>query len=271
MSVAYRVLEPIELWPDGAPGARGDGPADRPVLIPYLPEGDRVRAGVVIYPGGGYQVLAAHEREPVAEWLAGLGLAAFIAEYRVLPYIHPAPLDDGRRAMRLVRHHAADWGLDPRRLGVIGFSAGGHLGGCVSTLFDAGNPDADDPVERQSCRPDAAILCYPAISYHTMPTGGSRVLFGDNRDAKTIDDLSPDANVRPDTPPTFLFHTAEDKVVPVAHSLVYAEALAAQAVPFALHVLPEGPHGVALKGEHPSSRVWPKLCEEWLKGIGFLG
>src|SRR5947199_10557305 len=153
---------PIVLWPDGAPGALGRAPEDVPDLTPYLPPRERATgAAVVVCPGGGYQHLADHEGRPVAEWLNTLGVAAFVLKYRIGPrYHHPAMLQDAARALRTVRARAAEWGVDPARIGILGFSAGGHLASTLGTHFDAGSASAADPVERASSRPDLLILIY---------------------------------------------------------------------------------------------------------------
>ena len=164
------------LWPEGAPGALGNNagdknhPGDVPTITTYLPTKDKATgAAVVVCPGGGYGFLAVdHEGKDVANWLNGLGIAAFVVKYRLGPaYHHPAPLQDAQRAMRTVRAKANEWGVDPKRVAVLGFSAGGHLASTLATHFDSGQSDANDPIERQSCRPDCAILIYPVIAIAT--------------------------------------------------------------------------------------------------------
>ena len=166
----------IKLWADAAPGAIGNEPADVPTLTPYLPPRERMTgAAVVICPGGGYQMLADHEGRPVAEWLNSIGVAAFVLKYRIAPrYHHPAPMLDAQRALRTVRARAAEWGIDPRRIGILGFSAGGHLASTAATHFDAGKAGSADVIERVSSRPDLVILCssdteYPALAESLCP------------------------------------------------------------------------------------------------------
>lgn len=262
----------IFLWPDGAPGAKGDTLEDKPRITPYLMPGDGPNACVVVCPGGGYGGRAAHEGEPVARWLNTLGISAVVLDYRVKPYQHPIPLGDAQRAIRFVRAKAAEWRIDPRRVGILGFSAGGHLAASASTIFDAGNPNAPDPIDRQSCRPDATILCYPVITFGEFRHNGSMVnLLGENADPKLRESLSLETRVTPQTPPTFLWHTSDDPGVPVENSLLYAMALRKNKVPFALHVFPHGRHGIGLAANVPEARQWPTLCAEWLTGLGFTG
>jgi acetyl esterase/lipase len=263
---------PVLLWPDGAPGARGDSPEDSPRLTLYLVSGDGPNACIVVCPGGGYGGRAAHEGEPVARWLNTLGLSAAVLDYRMAPYRHPIPLGDAQRALRLVRAKAADWRLDPRRVGILGFSAGGHLAASASTIFDAGDPDASDPVQRFRSRPDAAVLCYPVITFGEFRNNGSMVnLLGENADPDLRESLSLETRVTPQTPPTFLWHTRDDPAVPVENSLLYASALRRCNVPFALHVFPHGPHGTGLAADVPEVRQWPALCAAWLTALRFTG
>jgi acetyl esterase/lipase len=264
--------QPLPLWTaDEIPG--GPNPEGLPALTPYLLEGTEIRAAVIVFPGGGYATRAAHEGEPVARWLNTLGLHAFVLDYRVKPHRHPIPLGDARRALRVVRHRAGEWHVDSRKIGVLGFSAGGHLAATISTHFDRGNPDASDPVERQSCRPDVAVLCYPVISFSAeFSHGGSmRNLIGEDASDDLRRLLSNETQVTEDTPPAFLWHTAEDPGVPVENSLVYASALSRHGVPFELHVFPTGKHGLGLAEDHPQVRSWTTLCATWFRAQGFGG
>ena len=170
----------LPLWPDGAPGAKEDGPEDTPRITLFLPDGDTPRACVAVFPGGGYGGRAPHEGVPIARWVNTLGLAAAVVDYRVSPYRHPNPLGDAQRAIRTLRANAAEWRIDPDRIGILGFSAGGHLVTSAATIFDAGNPKADDPIERCGCRPNAFIACYPVITFDRDRHHGSMVnLLGD--------------------------------------------------------------------------------------------
>jgi len=263
------------LWPDGAPGALGTGPADKPKITVYrAPAESATGAAVVVCPGGGYGVVAAdHEGKQVAEWLNSLGVSAFVLQYRLGPrYHHPAPLHDAQRAIRTVRARAKDWHVDPRRIGILGFSAGGHLTSTAATHFDAGRADAADVVERVSSRPDFAVLAYPVVSLvdPMAHKGSRRNLLGDAPDPALVQLLSNERQVTSQTPPSFLFHTADDPGVPVANSLLFFEALRKAGVPAELHVFAHGRHGVGLAPDDPALSQWPKLCALWMKGLGLL-
>jgi acetyl esterase/lipase len=225
---------------------------------------------MIVCPGGGYHWLAPHEGEPVARWLNGLGIAAFVLEYRHAPQRHPAPLHDTQRAIRLVRHHAAEWNVAPDRVGILGFSAGGHLATTAGTHHDAGDPHAADPVERLSCRPDLLVLCYPVITFLPGGHSGSMAnLLGDDPPEELRRSLSAELHVTPETPPAFLWHTAEDASVPVQDSLLFASALHRAGVPFALHVFPRGRHGLGLAPDDLAVGQWTALCARWLAEQGF--
>lgn len=264
------------LWPDGAPGAKGDAPDDKPTLTAYLPEKDHAAgSAVVVCPGGGYGHLATgHEGRDIGAWLNGLGVAAFVVEYRHRNrgYGHPAPLQDAQRAVRTVRARAADLDIDPSKIGIMGFSAGGHLASTAGTHFDQGDPDATDPIQRVSCRPDFMILCYAVIALGEpyTHTGSQRNLLGENPDPRLVESLSNEKQVTPDTPPTFLFHTDEDKVVPVENSIQFYLALRRANVPAELHVFRTGRHGLGLAAGTPGTCLWPKCCEAWMRGRGLL-
>lgn len=270
MSATAKQLDPVLLWPEGVPGVLGNGPEDRPNLIPFLQPGPRKHAAIVVCPGGGYGGRAPHEADPIAEWLNGLGLSAFVLHYRVSPYRHPRPLQDAQRAIRMIRMHADEWNIDPRRLGILGFSAGGHLAVSAATIFDPGVPDAVDPISRQSCRPDALIGCYPVVSFGAFGHMGSlQNLLGSSPDVGLQLYLSLENRVTPETPPSFLWHTADDDGVPVENSLMLATAMRRHRVPCALHVFPHGNHGLALAPEDPTVRAWTDLCAQWLRDLGF--
>ncbi len=259
----------IPLWDHDVPAFDPNIPQPPPHLVPYLAAGDAPRACVIVCPGGGYVQHAAHEGEPVAQWLNSLGISAFVLFYRLMPYRHPCPLLDAQRAIRMARSHSAEFGIDPQRIGMLGFSAGGHVAVTAGTLFDAGQPDASDPVERASSRPDALVLCYPVISMGEFGHAWCRfALLGDNPCPEQVDLLSGEAQVTPQTPPAFLWHTADDEVR-VENSLLFAEALSRHGVPFDLHVFADGKHGLGLAQEHPAVSLWTKACENWLRAIGF--
>jgi len=263
------------LWPKGAPDAVGSEERDKPSLTIHLPPADKANGtAVVVCPGGGYGALATgHEGKDPAEWLNRRGIAAFVLRYRLGPrYHHPAPMQDAQRALRLVRSRANEWNLDPKRIGIWGFSAGGHLASTAATHFDDGKPDADDPIERVSCRPDFAILCYPVITLRPPHThGGSRRnLLGDKPDEALVASLCNDEQVTEKTPPTFLFHTNEDTAVLPENSILFYQALRKKRVPAELHIYEKGPHGVGLASGRGAVSAWPEQLAGWLKTRGLL-
>lgn len=243
-----------------------------PVLEPFLAEvvNGAPRGAVIVCPGGGYQHRAYHEGVPVAQWLNSIGIHAFVLHYRVAPNRHPLPLQDAQRAVRYVRLHSAEWGIRPDRIAIMGFSAGGHLAATAGTHWDHGHTDSSDPVERTSCRPDAMVLCYPVISFGEYGHQGSRErLLGEQADPAAAAGLSIENCVTADTPPAFLWHTANDGAVPVENSLHLAGALRKAEVPFELHVYPNGRHGLGLADEQPHVKSWVGLCAAWLKDQGY--
>ena len=261
--------EEVLLWPKGAPGALGTKPEDKPSVTIYQPEKDkRNGAAVVVCPGGGYGGLAMdHEGKQIADWLTARGMTAFVVKYRLGPrYRHPVPLQDAQRAVRVARSRAKGLGIDPAKIGIWGFSAGGHLVSTVSTKFDAGKADADDPIDRMSCRPDFAILCYPVIRMDPPYThmGSRNNLLGSKPDEKLVASLCNDTQVKKDTPPTFLFHTRADKAVPVQNSELYAKACEKAGVPVRLLIRDTGAHGVGLASKIPELKDWPDKLEAWL-------
>jgi acetyl esterase/lipase/enterochelin esterase-like enzyme len=263
------------LWPQGAPGAVGNEPADRPTLTRYLSPADMATgAAVVVCPGGGYGALADdHEGRQVANWLNKLGVAAFVLKYRIAPrYHHPAPLQDAQHAIRTVRAHAKEWHVDPARIGIWGFSAGGHLASTAGTHFDDGKPEAEDLVERVSCRPDFLILAYPVITFteSSMHRGSRNNLLGSDPDPKLVEELSNEKQVTARTPPTFLFHTNADRGVVPENSVLFYLALRKAGVPAELHIYEKGPHGVGLAPKDPILSSWPDRLAAWLKGRGLL-
>jgi len=264
------------LWPQGAPGALGKADTDIPTLTPYFPDpAQATGAAIVICPGGGYGGLAHHEGEDYARFLNESGIAGFVLKYRLgsSGYRHPIMLQDAARAVRMVRDRAAEWHLDPKRIGTMGSSAGGHLASTLLTHFDAGQPDAADPIDRQSSRPDLGILCYAVITMGQYTHQGSKHnLLGEDPPAELVRNLSNELQVTKDTPPCFIWHTWEDKAVPVENSLQFAEALRKAGVPFDLHIYQQGGHGLGLgtsdwqpERRHP----WTRDCLVWLKVQGF--
>ena len=260
----------IELWPEGAPLAAGNSDEDRPAITPFLVEGGS-KGAVIVCPGGGYGMRADHEGEPIARWLNQLGISAFVLRYRVAPYQYPCALNDVQRAIRYVRLHAEEWGIDSGKIGVLGFSAGGHLTASAGTLYDSGLPEAADPIERQSSRPDLIILCYPVITMEKPYTheGSLHNLLGSEPEESLVHRLSGEHQVTSDTPPAFLWHTSDDGAVPVENSLAFAAALSRSRVPFDLHVYEKGHHGLGLGSEDEHIASWTTVCGLWLKRYGF--
>lgn len=256
---------PLPLWPDVPPEAGA------PCLTPYLVDAPAPAAAMLVCPGGGYGARAAHEGEPVARWLNTLGIAAFVLDYRVAPHRHPLPLADAQRGIRMVRQRAAEWRLRPDRVGILGFSAGGHLAASAGTLFDQDDPAAADPIQRHSSRPDALVLCYPVITFGEHRHDGSMGnLLGPEPSKDLRRQLSLELRVTPETPPTFLWHTADDAGVPVENALLFAQALSRCRVPFALHVFARGRHGLGLAPDDPAVGAWTGLCARWLADQGFV-
>ena len=271
-----RAQAAIPLWTTGAPGALGGAPVDQPIITPYLPPAGRANGtAVIIFPGGGYQHLSMEkEGSDVATWLAGTGVTAFVVRYRLGPqYHHPTMLRDAQRAIRLVRAGAVGWGVDPHRIGVIGFSAGGHLASTTGTHFDAGAPASGDAIERASSRPDFMMLIYPVITMvgDSLTHLGSRVnLLGARPDPADVRLLSNETQVTHDTPPTFIIHSTDDTTVPVENSLLFYEALRTAAVPAEMHLFEYGGHGYGLAPADPVLSAWTMLSESWMRRHGWL-
>ncbi len=265
---------PLPLWPDGAPGSKGNQPEDIPTLSLYQPpEGKASGAAIVVCPGGGYARLADHEGHNVAVWLNSIGVTAVVLKYRLGPrYAHPAMMQDVLRAISTVRARAADWKVDAKRIGVMGFSAGGHLASTAATHFEEGDASSADPVRRVSSRPDLVILAYPVITMSEAPahSGSRRNLLGENPSKELLELLSNEKRVTSRTPPAFLFHTEDDSGVPVENSLMFAAALRRAKVPYELHVFEHGRHGVGLAPEDPILSAWPGLLRSWLRARGFV-
>ncbi|MEO6528680.1 MAG: alpha/beta hydrolase [Gemmatimonadaceae bacterium] len=271
-----RAQRSIPLWAAGAPGALGTDSTDRPEITPYLPaEGRANGTAVVIFPGGGYGHLSmVKEGSDIANWLAGSGVTAFVVRYRLGPrYHHPIMLGDAQRAIRTVRARAGEWGIDARRVGIIGFSAGGHLASTAGTHFDAGNAPSADVIERASSRPDFLILMYPVITMRdsAFTHRGSRVnLLGATPDQALVMQMSNETQVTRETPPAFIVHSTDDKTVPVENALLMYQALRNAAVPAELHVFEHGGHGYGLAPRDPVLSVWPALAEAWMRRHGWL-
>jgi acetyl esterase/lipase len=265
----------LPLWQGAAPGALGSEEADVPVVTVYLPRVmTAATPAVIVLPGGAYRVLASnHEGRQVGAYLNSLGIAAFVLRYRLGPrYHHPIELGDAQRAIRLVRSRAAEWRIDPARVGIMGFSAGGHLAMTASTMFEAANPRAADVVDRAGSRPDFSILAYPVISLVASWTheGSKQNLLGDRPDAALARKLSGEFAVTKDTPQTFIFQTNDDTVVPAENSLQYVLALRQAGVPVEMHLFEKGPHGVGLANDDPALAPWSTLLATWLRGRGVI-
>jgi acetyl esterase/lipase len=264
----------ILLWENGAPGALGQADSDKPTITVYpAPRGSSGTA-VIVAPGGGYSSLAMeHEGHQEAYWFNAMGVTAVVLKYRLGPrYHHPVELGDAQRAIRMVRSRAAEFNIIPDRIGMMGFSAGGHLTSSAGTHFDAGKPDAADPIDRVSSRPDFMILGYPVVSFDPAirHAGSLRNLLGENPDPKLIEDLSNDLRVTPQTPPTFLFHTANDPGVPVENSVRFFLALRKAKVPAEMHIFENGPHGVGMALGDPALSAWTQLLMNWMRARGLL-
>jgi acetyl esterase/lipase len=264
----------IPLWDDQAPGAQGTADSDRPTITIFRARNRPASTGVIIAPGGAYVNLAMdHEGRQVASWFNAMGVTAFVLKYRLGPkYHHPIELGDAQRAIRLVRARAADFGVAADRIGMMGFSAGGHLAATAGTHFDNGNSAAADPIDRVDSRPDFLILGYAVISFdpaiaHALSV---RSLIGENPPAALIQELSGELHVTERTPPTFLFHTSTDPAVPVENSIRFYLALRKAKVPAEMHIFEAGPHGVGLDLGDPALGQWPGLLTSWLRGRGLL-
>ncbi|MED6315516.1 MAG: alpha/beta hydrolase, partial [Verrucomicrobiota bacterium] len=259
-----------------APGALGKKTRDIPTITPFPSAAkNNSDSAIVICPGGGYGGLASHEGSTYAQFLQQHGINAFVLKYRLgsAGYRHPIMLGDAARAIRTVRTNAKKWNVDPEKIGIMGSSAGGHLASTMITHFDKGNPNASDPVDRASSRPNVGVLCYPVITMGEFTHQGSkRNLLGKNPSKELTDLLSSEKQVRKDTPPTFVWHTAEDRPVPVENSMLFASALRKAAVPFALHIYQKGRHGIGLADKPPFKNVhpWANDLVFWLKEQGFI-
>lgn len=274
---AYLGIQTIRIWPGDAPEAKGKACEDIPTLTIFEPQaGHGNGSAVVIFPGGAYAHLAANlEGGQVAEWFTARGFRAFVLSYRLSSngYLLPVPLLDARRAIQTVRARAGEYHIDPHRIVVIGFSAGGHLAALASTQFIPGNPNAEDSIERVSSRPDFAVLGYPwigAISSDTTHLSYCKLFNVMDQCEALRKAFSPDLYVTKDTPPTFWYHTFNDKTVPVEQGLRYYEALVKAGVPAEAHIFENGPHGTGLGSGDAALDQWPSLLETWLRANGLL-
>jgi acetyl esterase/lipase len=279
-----QVLDPalgiltIPLWPSDAPEVAGTDAADLPTLTVFLPQKGRgTGSAVVVAPGGSYLGLASNlEGRQVADWFTSRGLTAFVLKYRLGPkHLYPIPLEDAKRAVRLVRSSAASYGFQPDRIGFIGFSAGGHLAAATGTLFDGGKADARDPVEQVSSRPDFLILGYPWLN--AMQPSGHYITYCSmmkNIPPETckLDEqkYTPSLHITPQTPTTFIYSTTDDRTVPISASVDFYNALIAAGVPAELHIFRHGEHGSGMGAASAALDQWPVLLEQWLRDQGLL-
>ncbi len=271
-------IESMSVWPDGAPGAVGTEPLDTPTLYLYpAPAENNTGASIIVCPGGGYSGLAmGYEGHEVAQWLNSNGVSAYVLKYRLGPrYHYPAPQQDAQRAVRIVRSHAAEWKIDPAKIGILGFSAGGHLSAMTGVHYIDGKTDAADLVERVSTRPDFLVLVYPVITMEGSASHGGCVknLLGENPEPALLKECSTQLHVNANTPPTFILHTTLDQAVPVANAVLFYEACVAAGVPVEIHLFEQGKHGVGMGGTRaPGNPVgeWPGLCLKWLTFRGVI-
>lgn len=241
-----------------------------PTLDLYPIQTNEPKGAILICPGGGYANRAAHEGKNIAEAFNAQGLHAFVVQYRVAPNQHPAPLADVSRALRIIRANATQWLVNPNHIAVCGFSAGGHLTASLGVHHASDIPGAGDGIDKQSNRPDALILSYPVISSGEFRHKGSfNNLLGENASEKMIAFMSLENQVTQNTPPTFLWHTAEDAGVPAENSMLFAQALSKHNIPYELHIFPNGRHGLGLAPELPNVAAWFDLCVTWLKNMGW--
>ena len=275
----------INLWPEGVPGLRPDATPEKidgdhvtnvhqPTLTWFAaPAGQATGTAVIICPGGAYGVLSwGKEGVEPARWFNARGVSAFVLRYRLVEYGNPAPLRDVLRAVRWVRAHAAECGVRADRIGVMGFSAGGHLASCAGTLYDAPEGRTGAPLDAVSARPDFLMLIYPVITMKDpyAHAGSRRNLLGANPSPELIEHYSTDTQVTKNTPPAFLLTTFEDGTVPAENSIGFFEALHRAGVPAELHAYEKGPHGFGLRPGHGPTSDWPKLGEQWLRLHGWI-
>ncbi len=265
------------LWEGDAPGALGTGDPDVPMLTMFRPQPrTENRTAVIVAPGGAYLGLASNlEGRQVADWYTSRGVTAFVLRYRLgSKYLYPIPLDDAQRAIRFVRSHANDFGIAPDRIGFMGFSAGGHLAAMTATMFDGGKPDSSDQIDQASSRPDFVVLGYPWLNAMEKNQTGvlsyCSVLKIPADQCTNFDRYSPDQHVSAQTPPTFIYHTTDDELVPVEASMNYYRALRAAGVPVEMHLFGHGRHGSGLGLGDASLDLWPALLESWLRNHGLL-
>lgn len=271
-------IETVRLWQGRAPGAIADTAEDIPTLSILVPV-DNVpnHPAVIVAPGGAYKVLAGiHEGREAADWFAARGFTAFVLRYRLGPrYLYPTPLKDAQRAVRYVRSHAQQYNIDPNRIGMIGFSAGGHLTAMTATTADEGDPGATDPIDHASSGLNFMVLGYPWLNAMEAQQDNWLSYCGamditDAAKCRSFEQYSPLRGVNAKTPPAFIFHTADDQTVPIRASIEFFNALHAAGIPAELHVFAHGPHGVGFGGTNQNLEAWPLLLEHWLRSLKLL-
>ena len=270
--------EEMLLYPNGAPGAMGVEDKDKPSLYLYFAKENTHGGAVMICPGGGYGHLAMdHEGKQIAEWYNSLGIHAFVLKYRLgnhkgTGYQHPTMLNDAKRGIRIIRTNAKEWGINPDKIGVMGFSAGGHLASTLGTHFDDGHPEAEDPIEQASSLPNFMVLGYPVISLHTkyVHAGSRRNLLGGTPNSEEVANLSNETQVSALTPPTFLFHTDQDRAVPPENSVLFYLALREAGIPAELHIYEKGRHGVGFAPDDAVLSTWKDRLKDWLRNRRLL-
>lgn len=263
----------INLWEKDIPfdnkAYYNDENKNTPTISDYLIDDGKIHNAILVFPGGGYSRRSELEGEQIALWLNSLSVNAFVVNYRVAPFCHPAQIEDAKRAIRHVRYNSKKYNINPEKIGVLGFSAGGHLACMLSEQYDNGTVFRDE-TDRVSARPDVCILCYPVITMKEKfcHTGSKNCLLGGTD--TDINKLCCEENVTTGTPPMFIWHTVEDDSVPVENSIMLAQALREKNIPFELHLFPDGKHGLKFAKEIEGTNAWPALCENWLKRMGVI-
>ena len=281
-----RAAHVIELWPEGVPGLKANAGPEKddgsgrftnihqPSMVIYAPPAEKAVGTAVIYaPGGGYvRVAAGKDGGEVVKWLNAVGITVFLLKYRHADYGHPAPLRDALRAVRLVRSRAAEWGIRPDRIGMLGGSAGGHLTASAGTLFGAPEGRTGAALDQVSGRPDFLVLVFPVITMQEPSAHATsrRALLGDAPTEEAKHHLSVDEQVTAQTPPTFLVHSSEDTTVPVENSLLFYQAMRRAKAPIEMHLYPKGPHGSGMSPALGPTAEWPRHCESWMRFNGWL-
>jgi len=286
LSVRAEIPSVIDIWPEGVPGLRanpgteavtkagGISNVNSPTLTVFTPAAGKANGtAVIICPGGGYVHLSfTHEGTVPAQWFNSLGVTAFVLKYRLQEYGYPAPLRDVLRAIRLVRSRASEFGLRADRIGVLGFSAGGHLSASAATLYDSPEGRTGAALDATSARPDFAMLIYPVITFQApfAHSGSRTALIGKNAPDELVRHLSLELQVTKNTPPVFIVQGENDRTVPVENSLLFYQALKTAGVPAEIHLFAKGPHGFGMNPGLGAISDWPRLCEVWLRANGWV-